>query len=262
MNRPDNHTSAHAPARSLAHEPFTVFPAIDLRAGRVVRLAQGDPSRQTVYGDNPAAVALRWQADGAAWVHVVNLDGAFGGADDAARLNLDSLAGIVATGLRVQFGGGLRSEADLRRVFELGAARAVLGTAAVEDPALVNWALETYGADRIAIGLDARQGRVTVRGWTQPAGVTAIELGTELRRAGIAWCIFTDVSRDGMRAGLNLSATAALADATGLRVIASGGVAGLSDVRAARQAGLAGVIVGRALYEGQVSLKEALGVSG
>ncbi len=265
MDNTDRPDTTHKPARAEpkapfghAHQQFTVYPAIDLRAGRVVRLAQGDPARQTVYGDDPAATARRWQSAGARWLHVVNLDGAFGGADDAARANLDALAGIVATGLHVQFGGGLRAEADVRRVMDLGVARVVLGTAAVENPALVSWSLEAYGAARVAVGLDARQGRVTVRGWTQAAGVTAIELGAQLRRAGVAWCIFTDVARDGMQAGVNLPATAALADATGLRVIASGGVSGLPDVRAARASGLAGVIIGRALYEDQLSLADAV----
>jgi len=243
---------------SPSRAPFTIFPAIDLRAGHVVRLAQGDPARQTTYGDDPAAVAKLWQAAGARWVHVVNLDGAFGGADDAARANLDALTDIIATGLQVQFGGGLRAEADVRRVMELGVTRVVLGTAAVENPALVSRSLELYGPAKVAVGLDARQGKVTVRGWTQQAGVTAIELGAQLRRAGVAWCIFTDIARDGMQSGINLPATAALADATGLRVIASGGVSSLADIRSARDAGLAGAIIGRALYEGAVTLSDAI----
>jgi phosphoribosylformimino-5-aminoimidazole carboxamide ribotide isomerase len=239
---------------------FVVLPAIDLRDGRVVRLAQGDPRRQTVYGDDPAAMARRWHDEGARWVHVVNLDGAFGGADEAARANLEALGAIAATGLRVQFGGGLRHRPDVMRAYELGVTRVVIGTAAVENPDLVAWAIETYGPDRVAVGMDARKGRVAVRGWTQAAGVTAIELGTQLRQAGVSVCVFTDVARDGMGAGVNVPAAAALADATGMRVIASGGVAGLEDIRTARAAGLAGVIVGRALYEGVLELREAIGL--
>jgi phosphoribosylformimino-5-aminoimidazole carboxamide ribotide isomerase len=244
-------------------EAFTLFPAIDLRAGQVVRLAQGDPARQTSYGAEPAEVARRWCGAGAKWVHVVNLDGAFsrdGAAGQApAEANLAALSAIATVpGLRVQFGGGLRDQAGVRRAFELGAARVVLGTAALESPALVGWALRTYGPERVAAGLDARDGQVRVRGWAEPAPLSAGVLGAQLRRLGLDWCIFTDIARDGVSAGVNVPATVALAQATGLRVVASGGVAGLEDVLAVRAAGLAGVIVGRALYEGQVDLAQAL----
>jgi len=234
---------------------FTVCPAIDLRQGKVVRLAQGDPNRQTVYGDDPVAVAEGWKAEGAEWLHVVNLDGAFG---EVAITNYQSLQSILATGLKVQFGGGLRDEASLRRALDSGVARAVIGTAAVENPAFVEWAVREFGTERIAVGIDARDGIVRVRGWQKGAAVTAIELGRRLRGQGVEWCVFTDVARDGIGAGVNISATAELARATGLRVIASGGVTGIEDVRHARDAGLAGVIVGRALYEGQVRLRDLL----
>mgnify|MGYP000868099055 CR=1 FL=1 len=234
---------------------FTVYPAIDLRAGQVVRLAQGDPGRQTVYGSDPRAVAERWLAEGAAWLHVVNLDGAFG--DDSAP-NHAALRAILATGARVQFGGGLRAAAGLRRVFDLGVARAVLGTAAVEDPALVDQALADFGPERVAVGIDARDGQVRVRGWAEGAGLTAVDLGRRLRGQGVTTCIFTDVARDGVGAGVNVAATTELAAATGLRVIASGGLAGVDDVHRVRRAGLAGLIAGRALYEGQLRLAHAL----
>lgn len=247
---------SHTPIPPLPHTSFTVFPAIDLRAGRVVRLAQGDPLRQTVYGDDPAAVARRWQTEGAAWVHVVNLDGAFGDADAA---NSAALGAILATGLRVQFGGGLRSRASLRAAFGAGVARAVIGTAAVEDPALLDWALSEYGAERVAVGIDAKDGLVRLRGWAEASAVTALDLGRRLAGQGATWCVFTDVARDGVGAGVNLAATTELAGATGLNVIASGGVAGPQDVKQVREAGLPGVIVGRALYEGQVRLEEVIG---
>jgi phosphoribosylformimino-5-aminoimidazole carboxamide ribotide isomerase len=226
-------------------------------------LAQGDPARQTTYAAEPAELARRWRAAGAAWVHVVNLDGAFsrdGAAGQVpAEANLTTLAAIAAVpGLRVQFGGGLRDEASLRRAFDLGAARVVLGTAALENPALVAWALRTYGPNRVAVGLDARDGQVRVRGWAEQAPLSAEALGLQLRQQGVVWCVFTDIARDGVSSGVNVPATAALAKATGLRVVASGGVAGLPDVLAVRAAGLAGVIVGRALYEGQLDLAEAL----
>jgi phosphoribosylformimino-5-aminoimidazole carboxamide ribotide isomerase len=234
---------------------FIVFPAIDLRHGKVVRLAQGDPDRQTVYSDNPRAVAEHWQAEGAQWLHVVNLDGAFG---ESSVINHQSLLSLSSTGLLIQFGGGLRDEASLRSAFEAGAARVVLGTAALENPALVAWALREYGPERVAVGIDARNGRVRVRGWAEASAVTALELGQRLRAQGVEWCIFTDVARDGVGAGVNVAASVELAHATGLRVIASGGVAGVEDVRRVREAGLAGVIIGRALYENKFRLREVL----
>jgi phosphoribosylformimino-5-aminoimidazole carboxamide ribotide isomerase len=232
--------------------PFLVLPAIDLRDGHVVRLAQGDPSRQTDYGNDPRAMAERWQADGADWLHVVNLDGAFG-TDSTA--NGAALRAILSVGVKVQFGGGLRDAASLERVFDVGVARAVIGTAAVEQPGFVEWALKAFGPERVAVGIDARDGRVRVRGWVDDAGLSALDLGRRLRLQGLEWCVFTDVARDGVSAGVNLAATAALAQATGLRVIASGGVANAGEVHSAREAGLAGIIIGRALYEGQIELK-------
>ena len=234
---------------------FTVFPAIDLRGGHVVRLAQGDPARQTVYGDDPAAVARRWQDEGAEWVHVVNLDGAFGEPGGPNALAVDM---IVATGVKVQFGGGLRDRASIERALEAGVGRIVIGTAAVEQPALVAEAVRDFGAERVAVGIDARDGRVRVRGWADETGVAAADLGWQMRALGLEWCVFTDVARDGVGTGVNVPATAELARATGLNVIASGGVAGTKDVRAVRAAGLAGVIIGRALYEGQVALKDVM----
>src|SRR3990172_4302936 len=187
-----NAEGTEATRLTLHASRFTVFPAIDLRAGKVVRLAQGDPNRQTVYGDDPVAVAEGWKAEGAEWLHVVNLDGAFG---SDTSLNLQSLVSILAVGLKVQFGGGLRDEASLRRALDAGVARAVIGTAAVENPAFVEWAVREFGTERIAVGIDAREGRVRIKGWAEGAGVTAIELGKRLRGQGVEWCVFTDVAR-------------------------------------------------------------------
>ena len=234
---------------------FTIYPAIDLRAGKVVRLAQGDPNRQTVYGDDPLAMAERWKSEGAAWLHVVNLDGAFG--EDAAA-NAKALAAVIECGLKVQFGGGLRDESGVQRVMDLGVARAVIGTAAIENPMLVDWALGQFGPERIAVGIDAREGKVRIKGWAQESAKTALELGHWLRGQGLVWCVFTDVARDGIGTGVNVPATLELARETGLSVIASGGVAGVENVNRVREAGLAGVIIGRALYEGQINLKELL----
>lgn len=241
------------PTPAPADSPFIVFPAVDLRGGQVVRLAQGDPGLQTVYADDAAAVARRWQSEGAEWVHVVNLDAAFG-QDSGA--NARALSPVAALGLKVQFGGGLRDRASLERAIAAGVTRLVIGTAAVEQPALVDWALATYGSERVAVGIDAREGQVRVRGWSEAGGLSALELAQRLRAQGVEWCVFTDVARDGLQTGVNVAATVAIAQATGLRVIASGGVAGLEDVQRVREAGLAGVIIGRALYEGHIQLKE------
>jgi len=263
---------------------WTVYPAIDLRQGRVVRLMQGDPGQETRYADDPATVARRWQeagasyfslkgrhsdgaprfslkgrhSDGAPWLHVVNLDGAL---DQGGARNRAAVARILATGLRVQFGGGLRDLEAIRGALALGVERAVIGTAAVENPALVEAALDAFGPERIAVGIDARDGIVRTHGWKQAAGMPAVELARRWADRGMRWFIFTDVARDGMGSGLNLAATVHLAQETGVHVIASGGVASLEDVRRAYRAGLSGVIIGRALYEGQVKLEDALRVA-
>jgi phosphoribosylformimino-5-aminoimidazole carboxamide ribotide isomerase len=241
---------------------FVVYPAIDLRQGRVVRLAQGDPSRETTYSLDPALVAQDWQIAGATWLHVVNLDGAFGevvGTEESG--NAQALARIVGPSLHVQFGGGLRDLASIARALELGVSRVVLGTAFVEDPAFVTAALDNFGPERVAVGIDAREGVAQIRGWKETAAVQASELANRWAGLGGRWLIFTDISRDGMGSGVNVEATVALAHTTGLSVIASGGVRSLADVERVRDAGLAGVIIGRALYEGQVRLEDALVLS-
>jgi phosphoribosylformimino-5-aminoimidazole carboxamide ribotide isomerase len=235
--------------------PFTIFPSIDLRGGRVVRLAHGDPERQTDYGNDPAAVARLWQGQGATWLHVVNLDGAFGA---ASVLNAEALRAVLAVGVKVQFGGGLREEASVRQAFEAGVGRVVMGTAAIERPALMDWALAAYGPERVAVGIDARDGVVRVRGWADETRVSPATLGIRMRQQGVTWCVFTDIGRDGIYGGSNVEATAELARVTGLRVIASGGVTTSAEIRALRAAGLSGVIVGRALHDGRVSLPELL----
>lgn len=232
--------------------PFQVYPAIDLRRGQVVRLQEGDPARQTGYDADPAAAARRWLAAGTRWLHVVNLDGAFGETGAANHAALEAI--LRAAGeyqACVQFGGGLRSLEALEAAFSLGVTRAVLGTAVVEQPDLLPAALQRWGAERIAAGLDARGGWVQVRGWQQATALPVLDLAQTLAGQGLRWLIFTDISRDGLQTGLNLSATAELAQTSGLQVIASGGVAGWADVQGACRAGLPGVIVGKALYEGK-----------
>ena len=238
---------------------FTLYPAIDLRQGRVVRLAQGDPARQTVYADDPAAMAERWLAQGARWLHVVNLDGAFGQDDAANRAALQAILRVAARrDARVQFGGGLRSLDAVAQALDLGVARVVLGTLAARRPAAVAEALRRWGPERIAVGIDARDGRVQVSGWAEDTALDAVAFAGRLAQMGLRTVIFTDIRRDGLQTGLALAATVALQQASGLAVIASGGVATLDDLRAAQEAGLAGAIVGRALYEGAFSVSEAL----
>jgi phosphoribosylformimino-5-aminoimidazole carboxamide ribotide isomerase len=234
---------------------FTIYPAIDLRGGKVVRLKEGDPARMTSYSDDPAETARKWLGMGAQWLHVVNLDGAFGEGDNANRAALES---ILKLGARVQFGGGIRSIDAIADVLKLGVSRAILGTIAIEQPAIVADALTRFGAEQIAVGIDARDGLVRTRGWKDNSGVSAIDLALQMQTVGLGTVIFTDVSRDGLGSGLNIPSTRELAERSGLDVIASGGVHTIEDVKAAKDAGLAGCIIGRALYDGTVDLKEAI----
>jgi phosphoribosylformimino-5-aminoimidazole carboxamide ribotide isomerase len=238
-----------------------IFPAIDLREGRVVRLRQGDPAQQTVFGEDPSAVARAWAAQGAEWLHVVNLDGAFGAMEGAAQ-NLRRLAEIrAATALPIQFGGGLRAADDIGRAIDLGASRVVLGTAAVRQPALVEEALLRFGAERIVVGIDAQDGQVAIAGWQESSGMSAADLAQRMAAIGVTRVVYTDIARDGMLAGANVAATAALARASGLKVIASGGVASLEDIRALAEHapdGIEGAIIGKALYSGAVALAAAI----
>lgn len=236
-----------------------IYPAIDLRGGKVVRLKEGDPARMTAYSDDPAEMARRWLAMDAKWLHVVSLDGAFGEGDTANRQALLYILKVVKEfGADVQFGGGLRSLDSMEQVLNLGVSRIVLGTIAVEQPDVVADALKKFGAEKIAVGIDARDGLVRVRGWKDSSGISATDLALHTRTLGLRTVIFTDIRRDGLGSGLNIPTTRALADVSGLDVIASGGVHTLEDVTAARDANLAGVIVGRALYEGTIDLKAAI----
>ncbi len=234
---------------------FTIYPAIDLRGGKVVRLKEGNPARMTSYSDDPAETARKWLGMGAQWLHVVNLDGAFGEGDSANRTALES---ILKLGARVQFGGGIRSIEAIANVLRLGVSRTILGTIAIEQPEIVKEALKFFGAEQIAVGIDARDGLVRTRGWKDNSGVSAIDLALQMRTVGLGTVIFTDVSRDGLGSGLNIPSTRELAERSGLGVIASGGVHTIDDVIAAKDAGLAGAIIGRALYEGTIDLADCL----
>ena len=234
---------------------FTIFPAIDLRAGKVVRLAQGNPGCQTIYGDNPRLWAERWQSEGAEWLHVINLDGAFG---EDICLNMQALKAILDLGLNVEFGGGIRDRASIKTILDLGVRRVFLGTAAIQNPALVDWAIAAYGPARIAGDIGSRSNQVTIKGWQEITSLSVHEVGTRFRAQGLEWCVLTNVKRDGVSGGIDLASAVELQDASGLQVVASGGVKNLEDVHRVLKAGLAGVIVGRALYEGKISLAECL----
>ncbi|MBL8097692.1 MAG: 1-(5-phosphoribosyl)-5-[(5-phosphoribosylamino)methylideneamino]imidazole-4-carboxamide isomerase [Anaerolineales bacterium] len=236
---------------------FTIYPAIDLRNGKVVRLKEGNPNRMTSYSDEPEQIASQWLNAGATWLHVVNLDGAFGESDWANQLALENILKLNA---RVQFGGGLRSMNMIEKIFEMGVSRAVLGTIAIEQPELVKDAIKKFGAEKIAVGIDARDGFVSVRGWKDDSKILATDLALQMRTFGLDTVIFTDIRRDGLGSGLNIKSTRELANVSGLNVIASGGVHTIDDVIAARDANLSGVIIGRALYEGTIDLGKALQV--
>ena len=230
-----------------------LYPAVDVQGGRVVRLAQGEAQRATAYADDPLAVARSFADGGARWAHFVDLDRAFGRGEnrDLARRFL------AETTLRVQVGGGLRSEDAIEEMLAWGASRVVIGTKAATDPALVERLLRRHGVERLAVGIDAKDGKVAVRGWTEVFDVTARELAERVLGQGARTVVYTDVRRDGMLSGPDLDGARALA-ALGLDVIASGGVASLADLQAVHDAGLAGAIVGRALYEGRFTLPQAL----
>ncbi len=232
-----------------------LYPAIDLRHGRVVRLAQGEAGRETAYQSDPVAQAEQFLAAGTRWLHLVDLDRAFGTGSNTGLIQrvVEAARGRA----QVQVGGGLRSLAALDEVLELGADRVVLGTAVVRDPSLVPAALARAGPERVVVGLDAREGRLAIRGWTETTDLPVREVAAQVRREGVVRVVYTDVARDGMLSGPDLEGACAL-QGLGLRVILSGGVASLYDLRAARAAGLEGAIVGRALYEGRFALAQAL----
>jgi len=234
-----------------------LFPAIDLKDGLCVRLEQGDMARATVFHRDPAEQAAAFERAGFDYLHIVDLDGAFAG----KPVNAKAVERIIeSSGMKVQLGGGIRDMATLTGWLDKGVDRAIIGTAAVRDPAFVREAARR-APGRVAVGLDARAGKVAVEGWAEASELTALDIARRFEDAGIAAIIYTDIARDGMLKGLNLDATIALADAVSIPVIASGGFASIDDVKAllsARAAKLEGAIAGRALYDGRVDVTEAL----
>jgi len=232
-----------------------VIPSIDLRGGRVVRLYQGDYDREITYSDDPVAVALRWENAGAPRIHVVDLDGAATG----LPVNLAIVEEIVSrVGLPVQVGGGIRDMVTAERLLSTGVQRVVFGTAAIRDPALVRDACRKLGAEHIVVGIDARDGRVAVQGWTESSDATAADLANSMAVAGVARFIYTDIGVDGTLAGPNLQAVIDLMKAVGKPIISAGGIGSLADLEQLDQVGVEGVILGSALYRGRVDLSEAV----
>lgn len=234
-----------------------IFPAIDIRGGKCVRLTEGRFDQETIFADQPVDMAVRWADEGAEYLHLVDLDGALAG----KPVNTAAISEIVkAVNIPVQLGGGIRTLENIKECLEAGVQRVILGSVAVREPELVAAACKQYG-DRIVVGIDARDGIAAVEGWGITGGVSAEELAKRMAQVGVARIIYTDISRDGMLSGVNVAATASLAQAAGIPVIASGGVKDLSDmeaIKAAESAGIEGVIVGKAIYMGSLNLGDAL----
>ncbi|MEX2414635.1 MAG: 1-(5-phosphoribosyl)-5-[(5-phosphoribosylamino)methylideneamino]imidazole-4-carboxamide isomerase [Paenibacillaceae bacterium] len=237
---------------------FIIYPAIDIRDGKCVRLIQGDYNQETIYNDNPLEVATAWESQGGEWIHLVDLDGAKAG----EPVNSQLIAKIASSvGVPVQVGGGIRSVDSVTRLLDAGVSRVIIGTAAIENRQFVYDVLNRYG-DKIAIGIDARNGYVATRGWLKTSEVRADDLARELAERGATTFIFTDISRDGMMEGPNVEAIVQLAKASGQKVIASGGVSKLSDLEllaAESSNGISGAIVGKALYTNSIDLRTAIG---
>jgi len=235
-----------------------IIPAIDLRGGRCVRLTQGRASDETIYSENPVAVARRWYDAGAEMLHIVNLDGALGKGD---RDNLKALERILyEVNIPIQFGGGVRTIDDVRRLDELGATRIVIGTTAIESPVILEHIVSEFGST-IVVGIDARDGIVAVRGWEKLSSVDAVTFAKHVADLGVERVVYTDIERDGMMTGVNLEATREIAETSGLWVTASGGVSSLDDIYALKEIedyGVDSVIIGKALYEGAFTLEDAL----
>ena len=234
-----------------------IFPAIDIRDGKCVRLLKGDFAQETVFSDQPADMAAKWEAQGAEYLHLVDLDGARAG----KSMNLPVVKAILdRVHIPVELGGGIRTLENIKQVLDLGVRRVILCSVAVQNPALVKEACARYG-DRIVVGIDAKDGIVAVEGWGVSGNIDAVALAKEMKKAGVRTIIYTDISRDGTLAGVNVEATARLAKESGVKTIASGGVKSLEDIRAVKareKDGIEGVIAGKSIYTGTLDLASAI----
>lgn len=237
-----------------------IFPAIDMRGGKCVRLLKGDFKQETVFSDHPEEMAKKWQDQGAEFLHLVDLDGALKGKPQ----NLEAVKKILQTvNIPVELGGGIRTMETIDEVLALGVRRVILGSVAVRNPELVKEACAKYG-DRVVVGIDAKDGIVAVDGWGVSGDVEAVTLAKEMKKAGVKTIIYTDISRDGTLAGVNVEATAKLARESGVNVVASGGVKSIDDIKALKpyeKDGIEGVIVGKSIYMGTLDVKEAIAVA-
>ena len=236
-----------------------LFPAIDIRNGRCVRLTEGKFECETVFAEDPAEMAVRWADAGAEYLHVVDLDGALAGQSSNTEVIKKILAKVK---IPVQVGGGIRTLANIEKMLALGVTRVILGSVAVRDPELVRAACHKFPG-QVVVGIDAKNGEVAVEGWGIGGGIGAVELAKKMAAVGVEHIIFTDISRDGMLSGVNVEATAELAKTSGIKVIASGGVSSLADIKALQlheADGIEGCIIGKAIYTGALDLKEALAV--
>ena len=234
-----------------------IFPAIDIRGGKCVRLTKGDFSQETVFSDRPQEMAKKWAEQGAKYLHVVDLDGALAG----KPVNLEAIKEIIAAvSIPIELGGGIRTMETVEMLLDLGVERVILGSVAVKDPDLVKIACAKFG-ERIVVGIDAKDGIVAVEGWGVSGDVKAENLARQMADVGVKHIIYTDISRDGTLSGVNVEATASLAKESGVKIIASGGVSSIEDIRKVKKAeafGVEGVIVGKAIYTGSLDLKQAL----
>jgi phosphoribosylformimino-5-aminoimidazole carboxamide ribotide isomerase len=235
-----------------------IYPAIDIRGGRCVRLVEGRLDRETVYFDDPAEVAGVWEKKGAPWLHVVDLDGSFGGSPK----NIQVVKKIrEKVSIPIQLGGGIRDLETIEKLLTIGINRVILGTVAVKNPDLVARAIEKFGAEAVVLGLDARDGKVAIEGWDITSEKSAVELALEMKALGVIRIIYTDISRDGTLKGVNVRGVAEMAEKTGISIIASGGVSTLDDLREVKKlfnTGVEGAIMGKSLYEKTVALEDAL----
>ena len=231
-----------------------IYPAIDVKDGKCVRLLQGEMEKSTEYGD-PYEMAKNWESEGASYLHVVDLNGAFTG----EFVNKDVIAKLVqGVKIPVEMGGGIRTRDDISiRLEEVGISRVIIGTAAVQDPSIVEWAIGRYGK-RIAVGIDAKDGKVAIKGWADNTDVDAVDLAIQMKKMGVRNIIYTDISRDGMMQGPNCETTEKIVKQTWVNVIGSGGISTLEDIKAIRGTGACGCIIGKAIYSGAFTLKEAL----
>lgn len=234
-----------------------LYPAIDIKGGKCVRLCQGKFDKVQVYAENPVDVARAWERAGASYIHLVDLDGALMG----RGVNRDVIRKITkAVFVPVQLGGGIRTKEDLEAVFDMGVSRAIIGTKAVTDPSFIKECIDEYGADRIVIGIDAKDGLVAVEGWGEVSKISAMQLGLDMKALGVKTIVYTDISKDGMLTGPNVAATKELSDATGIDIIASGGVSTMEDLERIYANGIHGAIIGKALYEKRIDLAKAVSV--